>query len=335
LDRVSNLTTRRPLLYFGTQKDKIQFVRALRSSIAIDWGSLAPLRLRARSISEGIWAGAHRSVRRGAGVEFGGNRPYVAGDDLRWIDRRALLRHDRLMVREFETETDRGLRLVIDATASMAQRSGRAPGAKFAYAALVAAALARVSLASGDPVGLSFLGGDTMGPLSAASGPEAFERVVGALESARAAGDLSDNPASVQSVCDAIARRSRRGTIIVLLSDLIDLPQRAIDHYAALASAGRVLVVVQVLDPEEATFPFSGIVRLRALEGDFVVETDADATRAHYLSLLDEIAVSWSERLTDLGGHFLRTETTRDAATVVRNIVARIAGAARPTEGVR
>jgi uncharacterized protein (DUF58 family) len=307
-------------------------VPSLSSSIAIDWGSLAPLRLRARSISDGVWAGAHRSIRRGPGVEFGGDRPYVPGDDLRWIDRHALLRHGRLMVREFETETDRGLRIVVDATASMARRSEHAPGAKLAYAALVAAALARVSLATGDPVGLSFVGGDTAGPLSATSGREAFERVVGALENARAWGDLSADPAAARRIFDAVARRSRRGTIIVLLSDLIDLPPGALDDFAALAHAGRVLVAVQVLDPEETAFPFSGMVRLRALEGGTVVETDADATRAHYLRMLDEIAKSWFTRLTGLGGHFLKTTTTHDAAAVVRDIVARVAGAARAGE---
>jgi uncharacterized protein (DUF58 family) len=320
---------KRPLLYFGSRKNEILRVRASRSSIAIDWGSLAPLRLRARSIADGVWAGAHRSIRKGAGVELGGNRPYAPGDDLRWIDRRALLRHDRLMVRDFETETDRGLRLVLDATASMAHRSQKAPGAKLAYAAVVAAALARVSLASGDPVGLSFIGGDTMDPLSAVAGREAFERIVGALENARAFGDLSGDLPLVKRVFDAVARRSRRGTIVVLLSDLVDLPPGAIDHFAALASAGRVLVAVQVLDPEEQTFPFSGTVRLRALEGDAIVETDADATRSHYLHLLDEISSAWSDRLTGLGGHFLRTQTTDDAAAVVRDVVARVAGTAR------
>ena len=37
----------------------------------IDWGSLAPLRLKARAVAEGVYAGMHRSVRKGAGVEFG------------------------------------------------------------------------------------------------------------------------------------------------------------------------------------------------------------------------------------------------------------------------
>ena len=147
---------------------------AVRSSVfPIEWGALAPLRLRARTIAEGVYAGPHRSIRKGSGVEFGGQRSYVPGDDLRFIDRRALLRHDKLMVREFETETDRALWLCVDATASMAYRSERSPGAKYAYAALLSAALARVALATGDPVGLGFVGGDGVRPLTASAGREA------------------------------------------------------------------------------------------------------------------------------------------------------------------
>src|SRR3954469_25924788 len=142
-----------------------------RLSTAIDWGSIAPLRLRARSIAEGVYAGAHRSLRKGPGVEFGGHRPYVPGDDLRWLDRRAVLRHDKLIVREFETETDRGLRLVVDASRSMAYRGSQAPASKFAYGALVAAALARVALASGDPVGLDWPGGRPARPRPRTAGP--------------------------------------------------------------------------------------------------------------------------------------------------------------------
>ena len=37
---------------------------------SLDWGSLAPLRIRARMVAEGVYAGAHRSARKGAGVEL-------------------------------------------------------------------------------------------------------------------------------------------------------------------------------------------------------------------------------------------------------------------------
>src|SRR5262245_2467877 len=182
---------------------------------SIDWGSLAPFRLRARAVAEGVYAGAHRSLRRGPGVEFGGHREYVPGDDLRWLDRRALLRHDKLIVREFETETDRGLRLVLDASASMGYKSAEAPAAKFAFGALVAAALARVALASGDPVGLDWLGGGATRPLPPAAGREAFERIVGALESTSTAGDMRRDGSSLEAAFGSIARKARRGAVIV------------------------------------------------------------------------------------------------------------------------
>jgi uncharacterized protein (DUF58 family) len=293
---------------------------------SIDWGNIAPLRLRARALADGVYAGAHRSLRRGPGVEFGGHREYVPGDDLRWLDHRALLRHDKLLVREFETETDRGLRLIVDASASMAFRGSQAPAAKFAFAALLAAALARIALASADPVGLEWVGGTAVRPLPAMAGREAFERVVGALESASTGGDLRLDGAALDQAFGAIARRAKRGTIIVLLSDLIDLPDDALDRFAALGSSGRVLLALQVLDHDELTLPFQGTVRLRALEGANVVETDADATRESYLAKLDAIAEEWSTKLAYHGGQFLRVSTSDDPGEIVRRAVSAMAG---------
>lgn len=292
----------------------------------IDWGSIVPLRLRARALADGVYAGAHRSFRRGPGVEFGGHREYVPGDDLRWLDHRALLRHDKLLVREFETETDRGLRLIVDASASMSFRGPDAPASKFAFAALIASALARIALASGDPVGLEWVGGAAVRPLPAMSGREAFERIVGALESANTGGDLSLDASSIDQAFGAVARRAKRGTIIVLLSDLIDLPDETLDRFTALGMGGRVLLGLQLLDPDELHFPFHGTVRLRALEGQTVIETDADATRARYLARLAEIADSWSTKLTSHGGQFLRASTADDPAEIVRKAVSAVAG---------
>jgi uncharacterized protein (DUF58 family) len=299
----------------------------------VDWGSIAPLRLRARALADGVYAGAHRSLRRGPGVEFGGHREYVPGDDLRWLDHRALLRHDKLLVREFETETDRGLRLIVDASASMAFRGSQAPAAKFAFAALLAGALARVALASGDPVGLEWIGGTAVRPLPAMSGREAFERVIGALESASIGGKAPLDAVALDQAFGAIARRAKRGTIIVLLSDLIDLPEQALDRFAALGLGGRVLLAVQVLDHDELTFPFHGTVRLRSLEGASVVETDADATRQRYLAKLDAIAEEWSTKLTYHGGQFLRASTSDEPAEIVRRAVSAVAGRFTHGEG--
>jgi uncharacterized protein (DUF58 family) len=293
---------------------------AIRS--ALDWGSLAPLRLRARLVAEGVYAGSHRSARRGAGVEFGGHRAYTPGDDLRWLDRRSLLLHDRLLVRQFETETDRALRLVVDATASMGYRGSGAPGAKLAFSALVAAALARLAVGNGDPVGLTYLGGGphTRG-VSVAGGREVFERVLGSLEAVAAGGDAHTDLSVFDRGLSGIARASRRGSIVVVLSDLLDLPDGAEERVAAIASRGRILIVVQILDPDEVDLPFGGTVRLRALEGGMVVETDVETTRASYLDRLASLTAGWERVLTGRGARLVRAVTSADPVRVVREIV--------------
>ncbi len=303
------------------------------SAFPIEWGALAPLRLRARAVAEGVYAGAHRSFRKGAGVEFGGQRPYVPGDDLRFFDRRALLRHDKLMVREFETETDRALWLCLDATASMAFRGERAPGAKLAFAGLCASALARIAVASGDPVGLTWIGGVGVHGLPPMAGREAFDRVVGCIEGAAAAGDGSAGDLAFERALAPTLRRARRGSVIVLFSDLLDLPPRALSTFGALGTNGRSLVAVRVLDPSEKDLGFHGTVRLRALEGEAVVEADADLVRSLYQERLAAIAASWSRELTARGGRMIDVTTADDATEVVRSIL--FAVAAHPGERPR
>ncbi|MCC6899329.1 MAG: DUF58 domain-containing protein [Polyangiaceae bacterium] len=287
----------------------------------LDWGELAPLRLTARSAADGVYAGGHRSQRRGAGVEFGGHRAYVPGDDLRFIDRHALMRHGRLMVRQFETETDRTLRLVVDASASMGFRSAGAPGAKLAYAAVVAAALTRIAISNGDPVALDWIGGDAREPLPALGGREAFERVVAALETVRPGGDLGLDTAATERAFAGVARHARRGSVVVLLSDLLDLPEHTLDRFAALASLGRTLIAVRVLDPLEASFALEGPVRLYASEGSFHVETDASLVRQGYLARLAAIASAWRQRLAESGGVLIDSVTSEAPVSTVREVV--------------
>jgi uncharacterized protein (DUF58 family) len=296
--------------------------KALTASL--DWSSIASLRIRSRLVAEGVYAGAHRSARRGSGIEFGGHREYVPGDDLRWVDRRALLRHGRLLVRQFETETDRALRLVVDASASMGYRGSRAKETKLGVCALASAALARIALASGDPIGLTYLGGEHARPVGVSGGREAFDRVLGSLEDARAGGDAVRDVALVDRALGLLARAARRGAVVVVLSDLLDLPAESAERFAAMAARGRSVVMVQVLDPDEIDLPFDGTVRLRSLEGDVVVETDTAATRERYLAALAALESHYRDVLTARGARFLRVSTTDDPVAIVRSIVSSI-----------
>lgn len=293
----------------------------------LDWGQLTPLRIQARSISDGLYMGAHRSLRRGAGIEFGGHRDYLPGDDLRRLDHRALMRHGKLLIREFETETDRGVRIVVDRSASMGFRGGQALGAKLAYGSLLAAALARIAVAGGDPVSLDWIG-DTDAPrVPASGGRDAFERLMGLLETVKADGGGVVSDSRLEQQLLPVARSARRGAIIIVISDLIDLSERAESMICALATGGRTVALVQLLDPVEVRFPFEGAVRLKGLESGTMLETDAAQSRAGYLQALQALKTRWQLAVIRRGGVFLSADTSEEPIVVLHKLVRAIAGA--------
>jgi uncharacterized protein (DUF58 family) len=287
----------------------------------LDWAALGRLKLQARRVADGVWVGMHQSRRRGSGLEFAGHRSYVPGDDLRWVDQRALLRHERLLVKQFETETERTLRLVLDATSSMDFQSSGAPRRKLDMAALLAAALTRVAIRSGDPVGVDFVGGRDTDPLPVAGGLEAFERSLVALTRVEAAGSVGAGPGDLDRALRPVIQRAPRGTVFVVLSDLLEFDDDAPETLAALGTGGRQVIVVQVLDPLEALFPLEGPVRLRASEGSFSVETNASLARADYLGALAALQERFRAALHAHGGDLVICRTDEDPVRVVRDVL--------------
>ena len=112
-----------------------------------------------------------------------------------------------------------------------------------------------------------------------------------------------------------------------MLSDLIDLPDGAVNSLTALASRGRSLIAVQILDPSERDFRFEGPVRLRALEGSTSVETDASAVRTGYLAALERLGANWERRLVSRGGRLVRSGTDQDPVELVRQVLHAAQGA--------
>jgi len=295
----------------------------------IDWAALGRLRLQARRIAEGAWVGLHASHRRGAGLEFAGHRSYVPGDDLRWLDQRALLRHERLLIKQFETETERTLRLVVDATASMGFKSESGPLRKLDMAALLAAALTRIAVRSGDRTGLDFIGGRSAGPLPVSGGMPAFERTLIELTRLETGGNVGQSRADLERTLGLVTSRSPRGTVIVVLSDLLELGDEAPEVFAALGTAGRQAILVQILDPLEASFLLEGPVRLRATEGSLEIETNATLSRAGYLEALAALQARFRDAVRSQGGDLVVCRTDDDAVDVVRRILRAAEGRSR------
>ncbi|MDS0475727.1 DUF58 domain-containing protein [Natrinema sp. 1APR25-10V2] len=100
--------------------------------------------------------GAHGAGRTGTGIDPLAVRKYVPGDAGNRIDWKAMARHMRPYVREYEAETDRRTLLVVDHRAALA--TGPQGGAKLDYLRDVALALAATARRHNDPLKLVTVG---------------------------------------------------------------------------------------------------------------------------------------------------------------------------------
>jgi len=116
---------------------------------------IGQLDLVSRKIFSGKIQGERRSKRRGQSVEFADFRPYVHGDDLRFIDWNIFGRLDRLFLKIFLEEEDLSLVVAVDASASM----DWGDPSKFVFAQRLAMALGYIGLVNHNRVTLAAFGG--------------------------------------------------------------------------------------------------------------------------------------------------------------------------------
>lgn len=160
---------------------------------------------------------------RGQGTEFDSLREYVVGDDVRSIDWRASARRADVMVRTWRPERDRRVVLVLDTGRMAAGRVGVDPIStdpagwpRLDWSMDAALLLAALASRAGDHV--DFLAHDRVSRAAVfgASRTELLAQIVDAMAPLQPALIESDWRAMIA----AILRRTRRRSLVVLLTDL-------------------------------------------------------------------------------------------------------------------
>ena len=237
---------------------------------------IGSLELRARMVMEGFQRGLHRSPFHGFSVEFSEYRPYVPGDDVRFLDWRLYARSDRDYVKKFEDETNLRCHLVVDQSGSMGY--GSLGWRKADYAATLAATLAHFLDAQGDAVGLVTFTDRVTEHLAPRHRPGHLRQVLIGLERAPQ-GMTGELAKPLAAVAGLVARRG----LLVLISDLLAPAEDLERQLGALAASGPEVVIFQVLDPAERSFSFEeGPAVFRDLESGRQLFIDPEAARAGY-----------------------------------------------------
>jgi uncharacterized protein (DUF58 family) len=264
---------------------------------------LGTLELKARAVVEGLLSGLHRSPFKGFSVEFAEYRQYLPGDDLSTIDWKVYARTDRHYVKKFEEETNLNCHLLLDVSASMAYGSHGVT--KLQYGSMLAAALAYLMHRQRDAVGLTTFDETIVTMMPPSARPSHLKSVLVALDRI-AIGRRSDVLKPLHLLAEGIKKRG----LVVLISDLLDEPERVVEGLRHFRFRGTEVVVFHLLDPAEMTFPFERAARFRDMElGDEVVAVPS-VVRQGYLDALNGAIDRFKRELRSEGIDYCIVDTS-------------------------
>jgi uncharacterized protein (DUF58 family) len=256
---------------------------------------LATLELKARTIVEGFLSGLHRSPFKGFSVEFAEYRQYMPGDDLSTIDWKVYARSDRHYVKKFEEETNLDCHIMLDVSASMSYaRSGGM--SKREYSACLAAALGYLMTRQRDAVGLTAFDDGIVSMLPASNRPGHLRAMLVTLD--RLAVGRGTNVAKpLHQLAESLTKRG----LVILISDLLDEPERVIGGLKHFLFQGTDVIVFHVLDPDEIDFPFEQPTRFQDLETSAEVTAVPQMVKAQYLAAMGELLARYKRELGACG----------------------------------
>ncbi len=236
---------------------------------------LTGLQLRAIAVVEGFLTGLHQSPYHGFSVEFSQHRQYMPGDSLKHLDYKVLGRTGRYYIKQYEEETNLKAYLLVDHSGSMGYGSGTV--SKLDYGTSLAAALSLLLLKQRDAVGLVTFAEELTEILEPHSAMGWLGTLTTSLEKLEPSGRTSVPEALLN-----IAERVKRKGLVVLISDLLDEPDRVLAGMKAIRHIGHELLVFHVLDPLEISFAFPRDARFQDLETDDILPSRPWHVRAEY-----------------------------------------------------
>lgn len=246
---------------------------------------LERLQLGTRRRLAGRMSGDHRSINRGASLDFAEYREYSPGDDFRRVDYAAMARLDQLLVRLYQAEDDITVRLLVDTSASMGY------GGKLRQACRAAAALGFVALVRRDPVVVHTFPAPALAPRF--HGRHASAALMRHLESLTPSGGTP----FLAAANDVLQRPGPVG-LTVVVSDL--LTPDWTEGLRRLPARGGEVVVVHVLSSDDLRPELVGDLDL--VDGETGRVVPVSVTRSA-MDTYHQRAAAWADEVAGRARH--------------------------------
>lgn len=228
--------------------------------------------LKSRFLANELFVGEYSSAFKGSGMEFDEVREYVPGDDIRRIDWNVTARMQKPYLKTFREERERTVILMVDVSRSL---NFGFPKPKKTYASEIAALLAYVANQSQDRVGMILFSDHVEKYIPARKGlNHVYQMVITLLE--------FEPKAKKTNLAGALAflkQVQKQKAYCFILSDFIDTIEK---KQLASARYCHELIAILLYDAFEENLPAYGVVTLRDLETDQILEIDLSSDRKRH-----------------------------------------------------
>ena len=262
----------------------------------------------AQRLANTVIAGWHGRRKRGIGENFWQFRPYVDGESLSRIDWRRSARDDHTYVRDREWEAAHTVWIWADLSPSMMYKSTFAAVSKESRALVLMLALAEILARSGERIGCPGI----MEPIAARN---AAERLANALMH--------------NAVTDGLPETGmiRGNSEIVMIGDFLDPVADVMERLGPLARRGLRGHVIEIADPAEEMFPYTGRTEFTDPEsGQKLTAGRAETLKDDYARAYLARRETLADNLRHLGWSFIAHRTDRLASEALVSVHAYLSG---------
>ena len=247
---------------------------------------IGSLELAARVVVEGFINGLHKAPYLGISVDFAEHRGYMPGDDIRRIDWRLFARTDRFYVKQFEADTNTNFSVLFDVSKSMS--FGSRGVTKLDYGRYLAACLSYLSSRQRDRVGIVTFDDDIVERVPPSA--KHFDVTLHTLDKI-----VAGRPGALGPPLYKATEFFKRRSILVVISDFYEEPEKVLDAIKPLRFAGNDVIVFHILDPAEVDFPYDESSSFADMETGQKIPVVPDKLRDEYRKLVQDHIRSLSQ----------------------------------------
>ncbi|MBN1328912.1 MAG: DUF58 domain-containing protein [Candidatus Heimdallarchaeota archaeon] len=186
--------------------------------------------------------GIHKTKLKGTGMEFWGIRDYYPEDAFRYIDWKAFSRTNKLQIREFETEKNIRVMILLDTSQSMEQGLIRNTKLEFSIRAVVL--LTHMAQERKDIIGLATYDNRVNTFTKPGQGVSHFNKILEDLAYADPKG-----PSNLTNAVQELIMRTRGRGLLLIISDLEGKRKDILDGIRKASAAGFDVIIISPFGP--------------------------------------------------------------------------------------